>query len=65
MIKFNELFDCKEINNKGKNDDNLKEKNKIPWVDKYRPKKINDVVSQDDVIKMLRNILETGNMPQV
>lgn len=65
MIKFNELFDCKEINNKGKNDDNLKEKNKIPWVDKYRPKKINDVVSQDDVIKMLRNILETGNMPHL
>jgi len=37
----------------------------VPWVDKYRPKKLADVVYQDDVIKMLNNVLETGNMPHL
>lgn len=37
----------------------------IPWVDKYRPKKLADVVYQHDVVKMLGNVLETGNLPHL
>ena len=62
MIKFNELFDekknCKDVNN-------TKQEYFKPWVDKYRPAKLSDVVHQDDVIKMLTNVLETGNLPHL
>jgi len=37
----------------------------IPWVDKYRPKKLSQVVYQDDVIRMLNKVLETGNLPHL
>lgn len=37
----------------------------MPWVDKYRPSIIDEIVYQDDVIKMLKNVLETGNLPHM
>lgn len=44
----------------------IKRTKKIPpWVDKYRPAKLNDLVAQDDVVKLLRNVIETGNMPHL
>lgn len=36
-----------------------------PWVDKYRPLKLNDIAYQDDVVKMLKKIVETGSMPHL
>lgn len=39
--------------------------NKIPWVDKYRPKKINEIIHQDNVVKLLKKTLETGNLPHL
>lgn len=74
MMKFNELFDCKTkkkdiVDNNNDNTDDTKfvytSINTIPWVDKYRPKKVTEVVSQEDVVKMLKNILQTGNMPHL
>jgi replication factor C subunit 2/4 len=70
MIKFDELFD---LNKKTKviqisNNDNKQngtETANIPWVDKYRPRKLDEVVYQEDVIKMLKKVLETGNMPHL
>lgn len=37
--------------------------NNIPWVDKYRPHYISSIAHQDEVKKVLFNILETGNFP--
>lgn len=61
MIKFNELFDCDD----SLKVPNIKRKGSIPWVDKYRPKKLADVVYQEDVTKMLESVLKTGNMPHL
>lgn len=62
MIKFNELFD----ENKGTYTETSENSDVfMPWVDKYRPTKINEVVYQDDVIKMLKNVLQTGNLPHL
>ncbi|GAQ78994.1 Replication factor C subunit RFC4 [Klebsormidium nitens] len=36
-----------------------------PWVEKYRPRNVNDVASQEEVVKTLRNSLETGNLPHL
>lgn len=35
----------------------------IPWVEKYRPKKLDDIIQQDEIIKILKNTLVTGELP--
>jgi replication factor C subunit 2/4 len=64
MIKFGELLDV-DANNTTHNKKIRRNKHTIPWVDKYRPSKLSEVVYQHDIIKMLSNILTTGNMPHL
>ncbi|QKF93741.1 replication factor C small subunit [Fadolivirus algeromassiliense] len=63
MITFTELFG--NNGNKKTIDKVNNTKYVIPWVDKYRPTKLSEVVYQDDVIKMLSTVLKTGNMPHM
>ncbi|KAF7458421.1 putative replication factor C subunit 2 [Cryptosporidium felis] len=35
------------------------------WVEKYRPKCILDISHQTEVVNMLKNVLESGNMPHL
>ena len=37
----------------------------VPWVDKYRPNKLNYIVHQQELMKTLYKILETGDMPHL
>lgn len=37
----------------------------IPWVEKYRPAKIDDVAQQEEVCGALRNSLQTGELPNL
>jgi replication factor C subunit 2/4 len=37
----------------------------IPWVDKYRPSKLDYVVHQPELMKTLKNIIKTGEMPHL
>lgn len=37
----------------------------VPWVEKYRPKRIDDIVHQPEVVKMLKNAIELRNMPHL
>ncbi|ARF09647.1 replication factor C small subunit [Indivirus ILV1] len=62
MIKFNELF---EDNKSTQTETSEKLECSMPWVDKYRPEKIDDMVYQTDVMKMLKNVLKTGNLPHL
>lgn len=64
MIKFGDLLECDKSNIKI-NDKRKKNKCTIPWVDKYRPTKLSEVVYQNDVVKMLNNVLENGNLPHL
>lgn len=38
---------------------------KIPWVDKYRPRQLNEIVQQTEVIKVLKESLKTGTFPHM
>lgn len=39
----------------------------IPWINKYRPKTINDIISQDDVVKILKSYIDgvKTNLPHM
>ncbi|KAL9653394.1 hypothetical protein ABK040_002030 [Willaertia magna] len=36
-----------------------------PWTEKYRPKTVDEVVHQEEVVNALKNSLETGNLPHL
>ena len=36
-----------------------------PWIEKYRPKKLNDVVYQTNVTNILKKTVKTGNLPHI
>ena len=39
--------------------------NMTPWVEKYRPKQINQIIQQDTIKSEFNKIIETGNMPHM
>ncbi|RLF87740.1 replication factor C small subunit, partial [Thermococci archaeon] len=36
-----------------------------PWVEKYRPQKLNDIVGQEHIVKRLKHYVKTGSMPHL
>lgn len=66
MKKFNELLEIDD----GENTiadirQTKKETDVIPWIDKYRPKKLDDIIFQDEIVRMLKKTLDDGNMPHL
>jgi replication factor C subunit 2/4 len=37
----------------------------LPWVEKYRPKKITDIAHQNEVVRVLQRAVETANLPHL
>lgn len=37
----------------------------IPWIEKYRPNKLDDVIGQNNSIKVIKKCLENGNLPNM
>ncbi|EAY11595.1 ATPase, AAA family protein [Trichomonas vaginalis G3] len=37
----------------------------LPWVEKYRPKNLDDIVQQEEAVKALKTTLETGDLPHL
>ncbi|AYV82124.1 MAG: replication factor C small subunit [Homavirus sp.] len=67
MIKFNELLEMNDRHTNIKTEVISTKKiiDKTPWVDKYRPKKLDEIVYQDEVVKMLKNTMITGDLPHL
>lgn len=62
--------DCGKDEEENLFDNHFNNKNKklcdeIPFVEKYRPKKLDDIVQQDEIIKVLKKTKETGEMPHL
>lgn len=43
----------------------LNKSDDLPWVEKYRPKKLDDIVQQEEIIKVLKNTIKTGQLPHL
>jgi replication factor C subunit 2/4 len=37
----------------------------VPWVEKYRPKSMDDVAHQDEAVESLRGALKSGTLPHL
>jgi replication factor C subunit 3/5 len=37
----------------------------LPWVEKYRPKTLEELVAQDDIINILTNLIDNDNLPHL
>jgi replication factor C small subunit len=37
----------------------------IPWIEKYRPKSLKDVINQEAIVSALTNAIRTGNIPHM
>lgn len=37
----------------------------LPWVEKYRPEKLEDLVSQDDIVSSITNLIDSDNLPHL
>lgn len=64
MIKFGDLLDVDDeyLIDDVIEEPKIKYKKKIPWVDKYRPEKLTEIVYQTEVVKMLKDTLKNGNL---
>ena len=43
----------------------MSEKMNLPWVEKYRPGKLEDIIGHEDIIKRLRSYVKTRNIPNM
>lgn len=37
----------------------------IPWVEKYRPDRVDDISHQEEVVKTLQTSIDQGNLPHL
>lgn len=63
------LFDEEHVENSQDNDNLLSKRycknGDELWVEKYRPKNIDEIIEQEEIIRVLRNTLETGELPHL
>ena len=66
MITFDQLLDIDDYTPQILEKSNvIEKKHTTPWIDKYRPFKLNQVISQNEVLKMLNNTLKSGVLPHL
>ena len=52
-----------DFTNKSK--DNIQNNYNLPWVEKYRPLKLDDIKGQNKIVESLKNIIENGSFPHL
>ena len=39
--------------------------NQLPWIEKYRPTNLNNIIGNDNIIDQFKSIAKNGNMPHM
>jgi replication factor C subunit 3/5 len=37
----------------------------LPWVEKYRPKRLEDLVAHEDIVNILTKLIDSDNLPHL
>mmetsp|Transcript_61134 Transcript_61134/g.149656 ORF Transcript_61134/g.149656 Transcript_61134/m.149656 type:complete len:368 (-) Transcript_61134:124-1227(-) len=40
-------------------------KNDLPWVEKYRPNKLSDLIAHEDIIRIIDKLIDSNNLPHL
>lgn len=62
-MRFNELFDAQITDYHKFNSKNGTVN--TPWIEKYRPACLKDIIHQEEVVKVLQKTLDNGNLPHL
>jgi len=54
-----------QTSNKTMTSAEIKKNTAVPWVELYRPKNLDEVAHQEDVVNTLKSTLKTGQMPHL
>lgn len=69
MSNFKSLFDNTNVlklkTESTKTRVGIRRPNPSIWVDKYRPRKLDDVIGHDDIKNVIRNAIQTGDLPHL
>nr|QBK88436.1 MAG: replication factor C protein [Mimivirus LCMiAC01] len=65
MINFEDPIGLNNNNNNNKKNIPKRKSKRVPWVDKYRPKKLDDIIYQNAVVSMLKTVIKKGNLPHL
>ncbi len=44
---------------------NRAEKDTMPWVEKYRPKSLNELIAHEEIIHILNKLIESNKLPHL
>lgn len=42
-----------------------KDKSSLPWVEKYRPDSLDELIAHEDIIKILNQLIESNRLPHL
>lgn len=42
-----------------------KDKSSLPWVEKYRPDSLDELIAHEDIIKILNQLIESNKLPHL
>lgn len=43
----------------------INNKNGLPWVEKYRPSSLDELIAHEDIINILNQLIETSKLPHL
>lgn len=62
LENYDHSFKIVKLNKSGRIEQSVKE---LPWIEKYRPSEIKDIVGHTDIVNMILNSIKSGSLPHL
>ena len=59
-VKMDIDFEEHELKDVGRN-----QKDTLPWVEKYRPNSLDDLIAHEEIIRILNKLIESNKLPHL